>query len=286
MSFDNTCKFLSANNPESFVNWLLGETPASIQLLNTELNIDTIRADFVALLPEQKRLLHIEFQVVGETDPPLPLRMLDYWVRLHRIYRLPISQFLVLLKQSRSATEVPSEFALEGTLHHYQIIRLWEQNPEPFLQDSALLPLASLCATSNSTELLRQVVTEIDKIKEPEQRQIIANCTQVLAGLRFPKNIIRQFFSEEIMRESVIYQEIFQEGHTEGRAEGRAEGLKTEALSMVIRQMTRRIGGLSPELAQQIQQLSLNQLENLGEALLDFSQPGDLVAWLAANQAS
>ncbi len=84
------------------------------------------------------------------------------------------------------------------------------------------------------------------------------------------------------MRESVIYQEIFQEGHTEGRA----EGLKTEALSMVIRQMTRRLGGLSPELAQQIQQLSLNQLENLGEALLDFSQPGDLVAWLAANQAS
>lgn len=80
------------------------------------------------------------------------------------------------------------------------------------------------------------------------------------------------------MGESVIYQEIFQEGHT--------EGLKTEALLMVIRQMTRRLGGLSPELAQQIQQLSLNQLENLDEALLDFSQPGDLVAWLAANQAS
>jgi hypothetical protein len=32
--------------------------------------------------------------------------------------------------------------------------------------------------------------------------------------------------------------------------------------------------------------LSLTQLEDLGEALLDFSEPADLVTWLESNHSS
>jgi hypothetical protein len=42
-------------------------------------------------------ILHLEFQTTPESDPPLPLRMLDYWVRLHRQYRCPITQLAVPL---------------------------------------------------------------------------------------------------------------------------------------------------------------------------------------------
>ena len=85
------------------------------------------------------------------------------------------------------------------------------------------------------------------------------------------KDLIRQLFSEEIMRESVIYQDILEEGKRE------------EALTYTMRLLKRRLVTVEPELEQQISRLSITQLENLGEALLDFSSPADLVTWLQAN---
>jgi predicted transposase YdaD len=52
---------------------------------------------------------------------------------------------------------------------------------------------------------------------------------------------------------------------------------------LVLRLLSRRIGELSPELQSQIQAFSSPQLEALGEALLDFSQPSDLQDWLRAH---
>nr|WP_292818863.1 Rpn family recombination-promoting nuclease/putative transposase [Nostoc sp. JL23] len=62
------------------------------------------------------------------------------------------------------------------------------------------------------------------------------------------------------------------------------EELKQETtLELVMRQLRRRIGNLSPQLSERISQLSIEQLENLAEALLDFSTEGDLVVWLQDN---
>jgi Domain of unknown function (DUF4351) len=47
-----------------------------------------------------------------------------------------------------------------------------------------------------------------------------------------------------------------------------------------MRQLTRRVDTLSPELETQVQQLSLTQLEDLAIALLDFSSVTDLEVWL------
>jgi predicted transposase/invertase (TIGR01784 family) len=283
MAFDNTCKYLAETYPDRFVNWLVGSTPESIEVLKTELTIEPIRADFVANLPAQQRLLQIEFQVKGETDPPLPLRMLDYWIRLHRSYRVPITQFLVLLKYSAAAAQIESEFQLEGTRHRYQVVRMWEQDPEPFLQDPALLPLAVLCAAENSRQLLGRVVEEISKIEETEQQQVIYNCTQLLAGLRFKKDLIRQLFREGIMRESVIYQEILEEGLERGLEQGLEQGKQQEALKYTLRLLSRRLGTLEPAQEEQIRGLTLQELEDLGEALLDFSETANLDTWLQAR---
>lgn len=272
MPFDNTCKYLSEKAPDRFAGWVLGTVPPAIELLRTELSIEPIRTDFLASLPTLMRLLHLEFQVKADTDPPLPLRMLDYFTRLYCQYRQPITQFLILLKYSKAAAEIPSEFELEGTRHRYNIIRMWEQDPEIFLQDTALLPLAVLCAAEDTTALLSRVASEVAKIEEQGQREEISNSTQILAGLRFKKNLIRQLFTGGIMRESVIYQEILE------------EGMQAEAVALVLRQLTRRIGTVEPEVQEQIRELSTAQLEDLGEALLDFSEAANLTAWLESRQ--
>jgi predicted transposase YdaD len=74
-------------------------------------------------------------------------------------------------------------------------------------------------------------------------------------------------------------QQTEQKGKDKGRQEGKLEGER----SLVLRLLTRRIGDVSPDLQAQIQSLSLSQLESLGEALLDFSQPSDLVDWLKSQ---
>ena len=77
------------------------------------------------------------------------------------------------------------------------------------------------------------------------------------------------------MRESSIYQEILQEGREEGR-----EQAKQSELRLVMRQLNRRLGSVDPQFQSRLQGLSLNQLEDLGEALLDFTSETDLVNWL------
>lgn len=49
---------------------------------------------------------------------------------------------------------------------------------------------------------------------------------------------------------------------------------------MILRQLNRRCGSLTTELQQQIQNLSVEQLEELGEELLDFTSIQNLITWL------
>ncbi|MDJ1180921.1 DUF4351 domain-containing protein, partial [Roseofilum sp. BLCC_M91] len=124
------------------------------------------------------------------------------------------------------------------------------------------------------------VANQVATIEESKQQADVLACSQVLAGLRFDKKLIKQLLRKETMRESVIYQEI----HEEGLLEGIQRGVQREA-SLVIRLLTRRVGELSPELEAQIQSLSVETLEDLGEALLDFTGVEDLVSWLAECQS-
>ncbi|WP_084386866.1 DUF4351 domain-containing protein [Anabaena sp. CA = ATCC 33047] len=109
---------------------------------------------------------------------------------------------------------------------------------------------------------------QVATISDREQRQNIAGCTEILAGLRFEKDLIRQLLREDIMRESVIYQDIVQK----------------EALKLISRQLRRRFGDINTALLERVQNLSAEQLEDVGEALLDFSDVADLEVWL--NQQS
>jgi hypothetical protein len=74
-----------------------------------------------------------------------------------------------------------------------------------------------------------------------------------------------------------------QEGRQKGRQEGRQEGLDRER-ALILRQLTRRLGLIAPAQETQVRSLSLTQLEDLGEALLDFTKPTDLKNWLQTHQ--
>lgn len=189
-------------------------------------------------------------------------------------------QVVIYLKSIDSELVFVDQFQNDNTSHRYRVIRMWEQDPTPLLANPVLLPLATLAQTDSPRALLQQVAEGVAMIEESSERSQLSTCIQVLAGLKFNQNLIRQLFRGEAMRESVIYQEILEEGRQLGRQQGVQQGVKEEALSLVSRLLIRRLGNIAPEVQQQISQLSLVKLEQLAEELLDFSQPTDLTNWL------
>jgi len=64
-----------------------------------------------------------------------------------------------------------------------------------------------------------------------------------------------------------------------GRVEGRAEGQR----DLVLRQLNRKVGPLAEELQARVAALAPAGLLTLSEALLDFTNQGDLLLWLDQN---
>jgi Domain of unknown function (DUF4351) len=69
-------------------------------------------------------------------------------------------------------------------------------------------------------------------------------------------------------------------GFERGIEQGIEQRMTQEARSLILRQLTRRIGTIAPNIESQIATLTVSQLESLGEALLDFSSSADLDEWL------
>jgi hypothetical protein len=60
----------------------------------------------------------------------------------------------------------------------------------------------------------------------------------------------------------------------------REEGIKKGKVELVVRLLERRVGEIAPDIQSRIRRLSIEQLENLGEAVLDFTSASDLTDWL------
>lgn len=128
------------------------------QLIDTQLAAESHRADTVilqaapgavpgkasesAIAAPPEQLLHLEFQ--SRPDRHMPERMLEYWIRLWRLHRKPIRQVVLYLRKTKSSLVQVDELQVGETRHRFGVVRLWEQDPLPLLENPALLPLATL----------------------------------------------------------------------------------------------------------------------------------------------
>ncbi|MDZ8052065.1 MAG: Rpn family recombination-promoting nuclease/putative transposase [Aulosira sp. ZfuVER01] len=277
MAFDNVCKILAEKYPAEFARWLLPNEPQKTEVLKTELSIEPIRADSVIFLQTENRILHLEFQTTEKSETPIPLRMLDYFVRLVRKYDVPITQIIIFLQETSNEIAFTEAYVNEMTNHSYRVIRMWEQDSALFLENPALLPLAPLAQTDSPQTLLSQVAQSVARISDRETRQNTAAYAEILAGLRFNKDFIRQLLSEDIMQESVIYQDILQKGEQQGE--------QKEALRFCMSLLNERFGEIDSSIIDRVQVLNKEKLEALGRALLKISSIADLYTWLDRQES-
>lgn len=260
---DNISKFLIEQYPSDFATLLLGQ-PITVTTINpSELNVEPIRADSIILLDSPELILHTEFQT--EPRPEIPFRMADYYLRLRRKFpEREIQQIVIYIKPSTSYLVKQTKYKTNVMTHKFRVIRLWEEPVETFLKSPGLLPYAVLSNAENQEEILGQVVGEIDKLTDSKEQSNLAAATSILAGLKLTEEVIRRLMGSSVMRESTMYQAILREGERD----------------LVLKLLTRKVGSLSPQLQARIASLSIERLEALGEALLDFQSARDLESWL------
>ena len=266
---DNICKFLAESFSSDFASWILGEAIALTKIEPSELSGEPIRADSVIFLESTAIVLHIEFQT--EPNKNIPFRMTDYQLRLYRKFpEKQIHQVVIYLSPSQSRLVYENTFNIGRLNHEFNIIRLWEQPTEIFQRYQGLLPFAVLTNNQDPEETLRQVARQIENIEDKQVQSNVAASTAIISGIALNKEIIQRLLRSEIMKESVIYQEILLAGKAEGIAEGEAKG-KTQERNQIALNMLR--SNIAPDLVAQLTGLTLKQVQKLQKISLKQSQP-------------
>ncbi len=231
-------------------------------------------------------LIHLEIQ--SQYESSFAERIYVYNYRIYDKYRRKVASFVVL--GDDSPTWRPSEFGYEllGTTINISnpVVKLldrgqeWdalEANTNPF----ATVVMAHLKASqtrSDRQERLRWKLSLTRRLyQQGYQRQDIINLFSFIDWvMTLPENLETQFWTEVRQFEEEQQMPYI----TSVERLGIEQGKQLEAANLVLRQLNRRLGQISESVSEQIRQLPVEQLENLGEALLDFENEADLLGWL------
>jgi predicted transposase YdaD len=166
-------------------------------------------------------------------------------------------------------------FQLEAFLAGVHWLSLEELGQQPGLD-----PLVSLLTLPMRPEAEIQTATQQILGPRPDLLETVVSILMERFPLLTRKDIME---IATIPAKDLRHTRAAQEWIAEGRFEGEARGRAAEAAAVALRLLNRRCGPLSEATTSRIQALPLEQLEALTDALLDFSAPADLAAWLAEH---
>ncbi len=277
--YDVATKELVWEDPSCWLERLGIDPTRPVDVIESGITTLTAAADKVIRIggPEPF-LLNLEFQGSHATDL---VRTLWYrQVALDYQLELPVLTVLVLLRReanSPTLTGIYERNVPDGrptNRYHYEVVRLWRDDPAIYLNGSvALVPLAPLAAVSEPDlpGLIRRMGDRINR-EQPLRAAKLWAATYVLMGLRFPDGLIDGLLTGvQNMRESTTYQKILQEGREEGLEEGRV----TEARRFLVLVGTERFGEPGARSVATLEAIaSVERLENLGRRLVTDTAVG------------
>jgi predicted transposase YdaD len=280
-------KRLLGLSPDAWAKWVTQQDDVvALEILGSEFQWISREND---VLMKVRSPIYGEFLILTElqlryTDK-MPLRMRAYAALAQEKYRLPVYPVLVNILPPSDPTIVcdrfESDFLGLQARQDFHVINLWEVDVEMVFEQSldTLLPFVPILKDGGNQQTVRRALV---KLQQNEQLVELESLLGFFASFVLDTELVQQIMRWDVtvLRESPWYQEIRQEGRQEDEQRGRTEGRTEEARSLILRQLTRRLGELTPENRSQVESLSLERLESLGEALLDFSSSSDLERWL------
>ena len=187
----------------------------------------------------------------------MPKRMRAYAALAEEKYNLPVYPVLINILPPTPETPIPNRYesnflGLQAT-QEYRVINLWEVEAEIAFQPSlkALLPLVPVMKGGNNETTFRQAV---QTLQADNQSQDLLSILAIFATFVYTPQFIQQIMNlaMEALQESPL-----------------GEFIAQQALeSYLLRLLNRRFGEIPAPIKSQIQNLTVEQLEELGEILL------------------
>jgi hypothetical protein len=232
-------------------------------------------------------LAHLEVQNAEESV--FPKRMYVYNYRLSDRYDIPVAS-LAILGDERSSWRpdryqselwgctVDFRFPVVKLVDYKQNWQALEESRNPF----AVVVMAHLKAqetrkNSQQRKLWKFTLTRRLHEQGYERRDILNLYRFIDWLLELPEGLELEFQQEIAQFEQERQMPYISSIERVAEQKGRQEGER----SLVLRQLNRRVGTLPEMIQTQVEALPLEQLEALGEDLLDFTSLTDLENWLA-----
>ncbi|BAY21910.1 hypothetical protein NIES2100_16730 [Calothrix sp. NIES-2100] len=231
-------------------------------------------------------LIHVEVQSQEEAD--FAARMYTYNYRIYDRYKKSVASLAILGDDRANWRPEQFGYSLFGCTLNFQfpIIKLidYQQRLSELDNDSnpfatvVMAHLAALNTRNNRNNRKEQKLALVQRLYEKgfEEQDVINLIAFVDWMLTLPPNLAAEFkleIQQLEARRRMKYVTSFE----------RIAKLE-EALSLVTRQLNRRLGTVDEALVEQVRSLTIDELEALAEDLLDFTSMTDLTNWLSGRQ--
>jgi hypothetical protein len=234
-------------------------------------------------------LIHLEIQAAPEKD--FPERMFIYAIRIFELFhQLPVS--LAILCDAKRDWR-PSAYSLitpgSDLQFNFTAVKLldyetqWsqlEQSCNPF----SVVVMSHLKTRETKGSAIDRKTWKVRLVKRLYElgydRSEVLNLFRFIDWVMILPEGLKQTFWEELR----TYEEDRRMPYITSVEEiGYDRGLVQGERSIVLRLLIRRLGSLTDRTIDQINTLSINQLESLSDALLDFTTIEDLTLWLETH---
>ena len=260
----------------------------SVELKQTAFRIDGVLLPRASTTEQTVFFIEIQFQ----SDPYFYQRFFaEIFLFLRQNPQILKWQAVVLFARRNIEPKLIEPFQM--LLDSERVDRIYLEDLEENTADSLGIALIQLimAETNQAMNQAQTLITQAENKATALSTAVIIELIETIIVYKFPqlsREEIEKMLGLSEIKKTRVYQEALQEGRQEGLQEGRQEGLQEglqegrqeEGVNLILRQLARRVGSLPPEIETQIRGLSLAKIEDLGEALLDFSDLSELIAWL------
>ncbi|MBD2255082.1 DUF4351 domain-containing protein [Nostoc parmelioides] len=228
-------------------------------------------------------IIHTEHQSYPQAN--FNQRMFTYFARLHEKYALPVYPIVIYSHDSPKTIQPNSyciDFPNKKVLEfNYEVVQLNQLRWRDFVNQNN--PVASALMAKMQMDVQERPTVKLMSL------QLLVNLGLNPAQIQLISGFIDTYLDLNAQEESIFQEQL---ATIEPRQEERVmqivtswmrQGVQQGELTLILRQLNRRLGEINPQLQERIQGLSTAELEDLGEALLDFTSTADLEAWFASR---
>jgi len=243
-------------------------------------------------------LIHIEAQSTREQG--FARRMFRYFGRLYDKFDLPVYPVAVFSydapltpEEETHTVAFPGRTVLNFSYHAIQLNRLnWRDFMDQRNPVAAALMAKMRIAAEDRAKVKLECLRLLATLRlDPARMRLISGFVDMYLRLTASEN---ELFERELATTSQDAKETIMEivtswmeaGITQGIQQGMQQGMQRGEFTLVMRQLARKLGEIPESLLEMVRDLNLSCLEELGDALLDFTRREDLEAWLREHGPS